>query len=64
MITFCPFCGEPRGEKLICCGEVHFETCTELEYEHMAGTGKTLDETRNSFDKFVETHQHLLGEPE
>jgi len=64
MIEFCTFCGTPRGGKLICCGEIKFEECTDLEYEHMQGTGKSLDETRTSFDKFVETHQHLIGDPE
>ena len=64
MVIYCPYCGAPKGEKLSCCGEVHFEECTDLEYEHMQGTGKSLDETRTSFDKFVETHQHLIGDPE
>ena len=64
MITYCPFCGEPKGEKLSCCGEIKFEQAADLECEHMQGTGKSLDETRTSFDKFVEAHQHLRGEEE
>ena len=63
-INYCVYCGSPKGEKLSCCGEVHFEECDDLEYEHMAVTGKSLDETRTSFDKFVEAHQHLRGEEE
>jgi len=63
-VIFCPFCGEPRGGKMICCGEIKFEECTDLEYEHMQGTGKSLVDVRSDFDKFVETHQHLRGEEE
>ena len=64
MIEFCTFCGTPRGGKLICCGEIKFEECTDLEYEHMQGTGKSLVDVRSDFDKFVEAHQHLRGEEE
>jgi len=30
----------------------------------MAVTGKSLEDTRSDFDKFVETHQHLRGQEE
>jgi hypothetical protein len=31
MNLYCPYCGEPQGEKRVCCGEVHFMTYDELD---------------------------------
>ena len=64
MITYCTYCGEPKGEKLSCCSEVHFEECDDLEYEHMAVTGKSLEDTRSDFDKFVERMEKTRSENE
>lgn len=30
-VTVCPYCMEPAGAKLSCCGENHFETAYEIE---------------------------------
>lgn len=30
---YCPYCGEPKRDKISCCGEVHFGTWEECGFE-------------------------------
>ena len=32
-VEVCPYCGSERGEKLSCCGEVHFVTMSRKAWE-------------------------------
>jgi len=43
MIEVCPYCGEDRGDKISCCGEVHFVSLTEEDYERHCNGGDVLE---------------------
>ena len=45
-MEICAYCGEPRGDKISCCEEVHFEEVTEEELEIMEKHNLDLDEAR------------------
>lgn len=32
-VEYCPYCMNPRGNKHVCCGEVHFIKFSELEFK-------------------------------
>lgn len=31
LITICPYCGDEQGERIVCCGENHFEEVLVFE---------------------------------
>lgn len=34
-VTVCPYCMDEQGDKLSCCGEVHFETAYLINDEYI-----------------------------
>jgi len=63
MTELCTYCGDERGGKLGCCGEVHFYDVSEDELTYMEENNIGVDELqdkREEFDSWIkkmEQHQ-------